>query len=732
MNLRLAVALVSVAAMAAVGACDKGGKPTGRQVAPAQPPAPASAHSGAPAAAPAAAAGNAAGTATAKAAPAPAVRPAPAARPAPARPGAAKPARPAPNARKARPAPRPAPAKAKATPAQTAAAKKFPLPVKGAKNPRVEILEWSDFQCPFCNRVNPTIKKIMETYGDDVAIKFLHNALPFHKDARPAAMAASAAQKQGKFWEMHDKLFANMRALKPNNLEAYAKELGLNMAKFKKDMNDPVLGVVADRQQAIAQAVGARGTPGFFVNGKSLRGAQPFDKFKAIIDQEIKASKDAKQRGPKWIASRLKANNAKLHGFVYGGQEPPAVPSRANNNANKRKPRPVDKTVYKVTYDPKKDAMKGDHRKALVTLIEFSDFQCPFCNRLNPSLNKVMETYGDKVAIVFKHNPLPFHKDAPAASQAALCAKDFGKFWEMHDKLFANMKALKPDNLKAYAAEILGPKAGAWQKCFDAGKYKAQIAADQELAGKVTARGTPNTFVNGRKMTGAKPFEEFKTIIDEEMKKAEALVKKGTPVAKVYAEIIKNGKVFEPLDAKVNDFKFDKNTSALGDPNKAKIVITEFSDFQCPFCSRVGKPLKDVKKHYGDKAAIVFKHFPLSFHKEAMPASQAALCAQDQGKFWEMHDEIFANQKQLKGIQTAKFVEWATKVGVKNIGAFTKCLESGAKKAQVDAEMAEGRKSGVRGTPSVYINGRKFTSPSGYNLRAFTSVIDKYILKAAK
>ena len=717
MNQRLVVALVSVAALTVAGACDKGGKPTGRQVAPAQPPAPAAAN--AVGAAPAAAGSqNAPKTGTA----APAVRPAPAAKPAPARPAAAARKGPGPTAK--RPAP---PARSKASIAQKNAAAKLPVPSKGGKNPRVEILEWSDFQCPFCTRVNPTLKQIVDTYKGDVVIKFMHNALPFHKDARPAAIASAAADRQGKFWPMHDKLFANMRALKPNHLESYAKELGLDMAKFKKDMADPLLGVMVDRQQAIANAVGARGTPGFFVNGKSLRGAQPFPKFKAIIDAEIKASKDAKKRGQKWIEERLKTNNSKLHSFVYGGQHPPDVPQRGK--ANKKRSRPVDKTVYKVSYDRKNDAIKGDPNKALVTLVEFSEFQCPFCSRLIPSLDKIRETYGDKVAIVFKHNPLPFHKDAPAASEAALCAKDFGKFWEMHDKLFANMKALKPDNLKAYAAEILGSKAGAWQKCFDSGKYKKQIAADQALAGKVMARGTPNTFVNGRKMVGAKPFAEFKTIIDEEMKKAESLVKKGIPVAKVYDEIIKNGKVFEPLEAKVNDFKFDANTTSWGDPKKAKIIITEFSDFQCPFCSRVGKPLKDVQKHYPGQVAIVFKHYPLPFHKEAMPASQAALCANDQGKFEPMHDIIFAKQKELKGIQNAKFTEWAKEIGVPNIGKFTKCLESGSKKAQVDAEMAEGRKAGVRGTPTLFINGRKFSSPSGYNLRAFTSVIDKYILK---
>ena len=106
-------------------------------------------------------------------------------------------------------------------------------PAKGGKKPKVHIVEISDFQCPFCSRVNPTIKKIMETYGDAVSIAFYHNALPFHKDAKPAAIASLAAAKQGKFWEFHDKAFQNQRALKPANFEAWGKELGLDMAKFK-------------------------------------------------------------------------------------------------------------------------------------------------------------------------------------------------------------------------------------------------------------------------------------------------------------------------------------------------------------------------------------------------------------------------------------------------------------------------------------------------------------------
>ncbi len=106
--------------------------------------------------------------------------------------------------------------------------------VKGPKEAKVTIIEFNDFQCPFCTRVNPTIKKIMDTYKNDVRIAFKHNPLPFHKDAKLAAEATMAAGAQGKFWEMHDKLFDNQKKLKRPELDKYAQELGLDAGKFKK------------------------------------------------------------------------------------------------------------------------------------------------------------------------------------------------------------------------------------------------------------------------------------------------------------------------------------------------------------------------------------------------------------------------------------------------------------------------------------------------------------------
>jgi len=582
--------------------------------------------------------------------------------------------------------------------------------MEAAPNAVVEIIEFSDFQCPFCSRVGPTLKEIKTTYGDKVKVTFLHQPLPFHPNARPAALAAEAARKQGKFWEMHDKLFANQQALSPADFEKYAGEIGLNVEQFKKDVGDPTLGAIVAQHQAIANAVGATGTPAFFINGKNLRGAQPVEEFKKLIDEEVTAA--AANKGEGYVKERLKTNNAALYSFVYEGKAAPKVEA----------PKPqVDKTVYKVSVDPAVDAIKGEPN-ALVTAVVFSEFQCPFCKKIEPTLQQLATDYAGKIRFVFKHSPLPFHKDAMPASNASLCAKEQGKFWEMHDKLFENQQALDAPSLEKYATEV-GVDGAKWKKCFDASTYNAQILADQELGGKVTARGTPNVFINGRKLTGAKPVEEFKTVIDEEMKRAEAVVAKGIAADKVYDELIKDGKVFEPLEEKVNAFKLD--ASPTKGKKDAKIQIVEFSDFQCPFCSRVAAPLKDLEAKYGDKMSVTFKHFPLSFHKEAMPAAMASMCAHEQGKFWEYHDQLFANQKALA---TDNLKQYATTAGL-DIAKYDACVASNKFQAQIDADMAEARDAQVRGTPTLFINGRKFNSNTGYNVEAFTSVIEKSILK---
>jgi protein-disulfide isomerase len=115
----------------------------------------------------------------------------------------------------------------------------------------------------------------------------MHNPLSFHPRAMPAAMAAEAAGKQGKFWEMHDKLFENQKDMTDENFVKWAEEIGLNVEEFKKDLTDKKLEEKIKNQQALGMQLGARGTPAFFINGRFLSGAQPVENFKKVIDEEV-------------------------------------------------------------------------------------------------------------------------------------------------------------------------------------------------------------------------------------------------------------------------------------------------------------------------------------------------------------------------------------------------------------------------------------------------------------
>ena len=160
-------------------------------------------------------------------------------------------------------------------------------PVMGGKNAKVTIVEFSDFQCPFCNRVTPTLTQIREEYGDDVRIAFKHMPLSIHAQAPAAHAASEAAHRQGKFWEMHDLIFANQRDLSAATFEKYAQQIGLNVDQFKRDSaSSDVKKRVADDLRE-ASKLGITGTPSFFINGRYLSGAQPFANFKRLIDEAL-------------------------------------------------------------------------------------------------------------------------------------------------------------------------------------------------------------------------------------------------------------------------------------------------------------------------------------------------------------------------------------------------------------------------------------------------------------
>ncbi len=565
-------------------------------------------------------------------------------------------------------------------------------PTWGNATAPVTIVEISDFECPFCSRVNPTLKQIKETYGPDkVRIVWKHNPLPFHKAARPAHEAAATVHALGgDFWKFHDLAFSNQKSLTDENIKQWAVASGVDAAKFDAAFKAKQYASKVDQDMALARKIGASGTPAFRINGVELSGAQPFPKFKEIIDAQLAEAQKLVASGvkPADVYPKLVAQNAKSAPDQAKGEEPPA-----------------DTTVWKVPVGAD-DPVKGA-KDALVTLVIFSEFQCPFCKRVDPTLKQILDTYKNDVRIVWKDNTLPFHPRAvPAATLArvAFTAKGNDGFWQAHDKLFESQPKLEDADLQAIATSM-GLSWATVEQAIKTNKFGDKFDASQDLAADLQARGTPHFFVNGIRLAGAQPFEKFKEVIDAQLAKAKQIVAKGTARAAVYDEIMKEGK--EPPPPQKKEIGAAPADSPIKGNKNAKIVIQEFSDFECPFCSRVNPTIAQVLEEFGNDVKVVWRNLPLPFHKNAPLAAEAAYEVYKQKgdkAFWEYHDKLFAAQKAPGGIERENLEKFATELGV-DMAKFKQALDDRTHKARIEADAKAGNDAGVTGTPAFIVNG---------------------------
>ena len=363
---------------------------------------------------------------------------------------------------------------------------------------------------------------------------------------------------------------------------------------------------------------------------------------------------------------------------------PPAPAPQPAAAAPANEPIPPDQ-VWRVKVNPE-DAVKGP-ADAPLTAVMFTAFGCGTCTTFAPAIDQAFQKYGKKLRVVFKHKVIPPSPFAIEASMAALAAKEQGKFWEYQDKLWATNEALTQSTLERIATEV-GLDMARFRKDAQADRFRGQILKDSLLANEVGAHSMPNVMVNGVRMSGEKSWESLDATLDDRLKVAEDLIKKGTKPADLYASIVKTGKYFPQLEEAKFQFANDQSPS-IG-PKDAKVQITTFEDFQCPFCSKVGEPLKAFQKQFPNDVRLVFKNFPLaSIHDKAQLASEAALAAFEQGKFWEYHDVLFANQQSLDRPDLERYAE---QVGL-DMTKFRAALDSGKFKSFIQAEMDDGARS---------------------------------------
>ena len=397
-------------------------------------------------------------------------------------------------------------------------------PTWGRRTALVTIVEFADFQCPYCAHAEPALARVRETYGpDSVRIVWKNSPLPFHEDARPAAEAGAgvhALAGDDAFWRFSAAAYGGARPApvgeREDRFATWAKQAGMtDVTALVAGLRSHEWAAKVDADLAEARDVGARGTPWFFVNGIRIAGAQPYEAFQTAIDQQL-------------IAARAKVASGVAPERLY------AVLSKENRAAQPAdrdddEDEPEDtKTVYAVPLGT--SPVRGD-AAAPVTIVEFADYECPFCSRAEPVLQELRATYGDKLRFVFRNEPLPFHKRAEPAALAALvvrAAKGDAAFWSMHDALLdGSRRDLGEDALVQLGASF-GARPEKMRAAIEKHVHVGDIEADQDAANDFQVSGTPHFFINGRRLVGAQPRDAFAAIIDEELKKAQALVDGGT------------------------------------------------------------------------------------------------------------------------------------------------------------------------------------------------------------
>lgn len=326
----------------------------------------------------------------------------------------------------------------------------------------VTIQVFSDFQCPFCAQFATTIRSMQKTPipGASIVIEFKHFPLSFHPDARLAAQASLAAKEQGKFWEMHDLLFANRMNLQRSSLLRFAQELGLDLDRFRQDLDSERLKMLIENDIAEGTKLGVNSTPSFLVNGRGYSGAKSFDQLKQLVEYEVRRMQVLAEVSDKLLA--------------YG---------------------PVD---------------------APVTLEVFVDLQSPISRQAFAVLDQVNSKYAGKVRVQFRNFPLAFHPQARLAHEAAMTAAVQGRFWDFARYILERQDSLREQDLIAYAGK-LGLDEVKFAEMLLQHRYAPRIEFDLTMGLTRGLRGSPVIFVGGKRIDGVPSLQILASYIDAEL-----------------------------------------------------------------------------------------------------------------------------------------------------------------------------------------------------------------------
>jgi protein-disulfide isomerase len=323
----------------------------------------------------------------------------------------------------------------------------------------------------------------------------------------------------------------------------------------------------------------------------------------------------------------------------------------------------------------------------------FSDFQCPYCRQISQPIRDLMTkgVEGIQTKVIFKEFPLSFHSNAQLAAQAALAAGEQGNFWQMHDLLFANQSALKREDLLANAKK-LGLDLNRFTRDLDSDRLKKVIASDQAEGAKLDVNGTPTFFINGVSYSGARSYEDLKILVQKEHGRTHAL-------AEITDNLLSRG------------------------PVNARVTLEFYADLESPVSRPTMSVIDELLQRYPSAVRLQFRSFPLAFHPQAPLAHEAAMAAAKQGHFWDFANYILEHQDSLR---EQDLIAYSGKLGMDE-NKFAEVLRQRRYGARVDADLAEGAKRGIRGSPVIFVNSKRIDGvPS---LQALSQYVEEELAK---
>jgi protein-disulfide isomerase len=393
-------------------------------------------------------------------------------------------------------------------------------PARGPADALVTIVEFSDFRCQFCRLAGETLAEVQRLYPREVRVVYRHSLLD-PEGGTLAAEAAEAAAAQGRFWPFHDRLFAAEGRIDRAEVERAAREVGLDMPRFLRDLDGARYRSTVRESDRQASRLGVSATPAFFVNGRPLAGARPLGAFLALVEAERAEAQALVARG---VGRAGVYEQVTARGLAAAG--------RIALGADEVRDAALDpRSTYSVELG--QPAQRHGRADALVTVIEFGDYRCGYCVHMQPILDELARQYGDDLRIVYRHMPLGGNPVSRRLAEAADAAGEQGRFWPMHARLFASDGPLDRGELEAIAADI-GLDVARFRAALDRRRFALDVSRDAADAARLGVRGTPTFFVNGMVIPGAPTAELFRAVIDQKLAEARALVQRGVRRADVY------------------------------------------------------------------------------------------------------------------------------------------------------------------------------------------------------